>query len=125
LVSADVIGYIGGALVAVSFLPQLVRIIKLRAANEISIYFTSTMFGGCLIWTAYGFYMQQLPMMIFSVINTSQVGLLMTLKYIYARNPKKRIIDNQLARDTETVVTLEDTQKLVEETKKPVELVLN
>jgi MtN3 and saliva related transmembrane protein len=121
----DAFGYVGGGLVALSFFPQLFRVIKLKTANEISIVFAFTMFAGCLIWTAYAFYMQQLPMMICSIVNTSQTGLLMSLKYIYSRHPARIIIGSQLTKEADTVVSLGDSQQLVEEDKKQVEMNLN
>jgi MtN3 and saliva related transmembrane protein len=116
---------IGGGMVAFSYFPQLLRVIRLKTANEISMTFASTMFAGCLIWTAYAFYVHELPMVIFSIINTSQTGLLMTLKYVYSRNRTRMIIDSHLVRNTDTLVALEDAQKLVEEEQKPIEPVLN
>jgi predicted metallo-beta-lactamase superfamily hydrolase len=64
-------------------------------------------------------------MVIFSIVNTSQTGLLMTLKYVYSRNRTRVIIDSHLVRDADTLVALEDAQKLVEEEQKPIEPVLN
>ena len=124
MVPVDLFGYIGGGMVAFSFLPQLLRVIKLKTANEISIVFTSTMFAGCLIWTAYAFYMHQLPMMIFSVINTSQTGLLVTLKYVYSKNQNKLNIDNLIVRNMDTLATIEDTEEPIEE-EKQINIVLN
>jgi len=121
----DMFGYIGGGLMALSFFPQLFRVFKMKTANEISTVFTCTMFTGCLIWTAYAFYMQQLPMIICSIVNTSQTGLLMSLKYIYSRHPARIIIGSQLSKETDTVVNLEDSQQLVEENQKQVEITLN
>jgi len=121
----ELFGYLGGGMVAFSFLPQLIRVIRLRTANEISTVFASTMFAGCLIWTAYAFSMHQLPMIIFSVLNTSQTGLLLGLKYMYSMSQKKLVIDNDLARPAETVVSAADTQNLVKEETKQIEVILN
>jgi predicted metallo-beta-lactamase superfamily hydrolase len=49
----------------------------------------------------------------------------MTLKYVYSRNRTRMIIDSHLVRDADTLVALEDAQKLVEEEQKPIEPVLN
>jgi MtN3 and saliva related transmembrane protein len=99
LVSEDLIGFIGGAIVACSFLPQIVRVIKLRRACEISPFFTFLMLVGCIVWTVYGFSIKLLPTMVFSVINTAQVALLMVLRYMYGRAQPKKVISDQIASD--------------------------
>ena len=85
MILGDTVGLIGGALISISFVPQLMRIIKLKSAHEISALFTSIMLIGCILWTYYGFRFNLIPVMVFSVLNTTQVALLLILKLIYER----------------------------------------
>lgn len=121
----DILGYIGGGLVVISFLPQVIRVIKLKTANEISMVFTLLMFIGCLIWTAYAFYVHQPPMMVTGTTNTLLTGLLMALKCIYSRHTARIIVDSQLIKPSDTLVSLEESQLLVEENQAQVETSLN
>ncbi len=121
----DVLGYIGGGLVVISFLPQLIRVIKLKTADEISFLFTLLMFTGCLIWTTYAFNVRQLPMIITGTTNTSLTGLLMSMKCIYSRRSSRLIIDDKLVRNSDTVVSVEESQLLVEDNQKHIETPLN
>ena len=90
----DVLGYIGGGIFIISFFPQVMRIVKLKSAKEISLVFTLLMFTGCLIWTAYAFYVHQSPMMVTSIINTFLTGLLLFLKCVYSQRPAQ-VVDRK------------------------------
>jgi MtN3 and saliva related transmembrane protein len=121
----DVLGYIGGGIFMLSFFPQVIRVVKLKAANEISLAFTLLMFAGCLIWTGYAFYVNQLPMMVTSITNTCLTGLLLFLKCFFSRHHTRIIIDTQLVKTADTVVSLEETQLLVEDNRSQIERHVN
>ncbi|MFC1948444.1 SemiSWEET family sugar transporter [Chloroflexota bacterium] len=121
----DILGYLGGGIFMISFFPQVIRVVKLKTTNEISLVFTLLMFVGCLIWTAYAFYVRQLPMMVTSVMNTFQTGLLLFFKCIYSQHPAQIIIDTKLIKESDTVVSLEETQLMVEDNRSQIETTLN
>ena len=121
----DVLGYIGGGIFMISFFPQVIRVVKLKTANEISLVFTLLMFAGCLIWSAYAFYVHQLPMMVTSITNTFLTGLLLFLKCIYSRRHVQVIIETTLIKEPDTLVSLEETQLLVEDNRSQIETPTN
>ena len=125
MVSEDLIGFIGGAIVACSFFPQILRVIKLKRAYEISPLFTSLMLVGCIVWTVYGFSLKLMPMMVLSVINTTQVAFLMVLRYMYGRTQPKKVISDQIASDITYTTVLEANQQWLEETQQKVDKILN
>lgn|GEM_PF-695795 len=125
MVSEDLIGFIGGTIVACSFLPQIVRVIKLKRAYEISPLFTSLMLIGCIIWTVYGFSLKLLPTIIFSVINTTQVALLMVLRYMYGKTQPKNVISDQITSDITYTTALEANHQWLEETQQKIDKILN
>lgn len=109
----------------ISFFPQVIRVVKLKTANEISMLFTLLMFAGCLIWTGYAFYVHQLPMMVTSITNTFLTGLLLLLKCMYSRHPARVVIDTQLIKEPDTVVSIEETQLLVEDNRNQIDTPVN
>jgi len=125
LVHEDLIGFIGGAIVACSFFPQIVRVIKLKRAHEISPLFTSLMLVGCIIWTVYGFSLKLLPTMVFSMINTTQVALLVVLRYMYSRTQPKKVISDQITGDVNYTTILEANKQRLEETQPKIDKILN
>jgi len=121
----DVLGYIGGGIFVISFFPQVIRVVRLKTAREISLTFTLLMFVGCLIWAAYAFYVHQLPMMVTSIINTLLTGLLLFLKCFYSRYPAQVLIDTTLIKESDTLVSLEESQLLVEDNRSQIETPMN
>jgi MtN3 and saliva related transmembrane protein len=121
----DMLGYVGGGIFIVSYFPQIIRILRLKTAREISLVFTLLMFVGCLIWAAYAFYVHQLPMMVTSIINTLLTGLLLFLKCIYSRYPDRVVIDTTLIKESDTLVSLEETQLLVDDNRSQIETPMN
>ncbi len=121
----DIIGFIGGAIVACSFLPQIARVIKLKRAHEISPLFTSLMLIGCIIWTVYGFSLKLMPMMVLSVINTTQVALLVILRYMYSRAQPRKAISEQIAGDVTYTTVLGAEQPWPEEVQPKTDKILN
>ena len=50
----ELLGFIGGALTTVGFVPQVWRLFKLRSAHEISLSFTIFFLLGIAFWLSYG-----------------------------------------------------------------------
>lgn len=50
----ELLGFIGGAFVALGFVPQVWRLFRLRSAHEISLPFTLFFLAGVAFWLSYG-----------------------------------------------------------------------
>lgn len=83
--TGDILGFVAGAVVTLSFIPQLTRIFKLKSAHEISLLFTTLMLAGIFIWLAYGIYFRLAPVILWNVIGAVQTGLLFYAKLKYGR----------------------------------------
>lgn len=79
------LGFVGGALVACSMIPQLIRVFKLKSAREISILFTTLLLLGMICWLAYGVYLSLTPVILWNAIGAVLVSLLMYAKLKYGR----------------------------------------
>jgi MtN3 and saliva related transmembrane protein len=77
---AEILGLIAGALTTGSFVPQVVRVIRLRSAREISLLFTTMFLVGISFWIAYGVYLS-LP----SVIAWNAAALILSAILLYAK----------------------------------------
>ena len=80
MLSAEWLGLIAGAITTISFLPQVIRIFKLKSAHEISLTFTILFLIGISCWLAYGFYLRLTPIILWNAIS----GIL-ALTLIYAK----------------------------------------
>ena len=79
------LGFVAGALVACSLVPQLIRVFKLRSAREISTLFTSLLLLGMLIWLVYGIFLRLTPVILWNLVGAVLVATLLYAKLKYGR----------------------------------------
>lgn len=81
----DFLGFIAGALVTCSIIPQLIRVYQLKSAREISMLFTALLIVGLVIWLIYGIYLRLVPVIIWNAVGTFLTALLLMAKLKYGR----------------------------------------
>ena len=81
----EYLGFIAGALVTCSLVPQLIRVFQLKSAREISMLFTALLLTGILMWLAYGIYLKLLPVILWNAAGAVLVALLLYAKLRYGR----------------------------------------
>ena len=64
----EVLGLVAGAITTGSFVPQVIRVYKLKSAREISLLFTLLFLSGGLLWLSYGVYLRSFPIMFWNII---------------------------------------------------------
>ncbi len=81
----DLIGYAGAVCNATSFVPQLLRVIELKSARDIS-YSTFLIFAiGSGLWIAYGLHFHALPVILANAITLLLPFGIFVLKLRYDR----------------------------------------
>ena len=81
--AGEVIGFIGGALITFGFIPQVIRVFKLRSAREISLLFTISMLLGAISWLIYGIIFRLPPVILWNAITIFLVAGLLYAKLKY------------------------------------------
>jgi MtN3 and saliva related transmembrane protein len=81
----DYIGYIAGLLVTFSLVPQIIRVYKLKSAQEISIIYNSLMLSGLVLSLVYGLILGLVPIVIWNTIGAVLAVLLLFAKLKYGR----------------------------------------
>lgn len=81
----ECLGFVGGALVTCSLVPQLIRIFKLRSAREISLLFNTLLLLGVISWLAYGILLRLPPVILWNAIGAVLVSVLLYTKLKYGR----------------------------------------
>ena len=81
----DSLGFVAGALVTCSIIPQLIRVYKLKSAREISMLFTALLLLGLVVWLAYGIYLRLIPVIIWNAVGMIFTALLLIAKLRYGR----------------------------------------
>jgi MtN3 and saliva related transmembrane protein len=85
LSTGEILGFTAGALVTLSYFPQLIRIFRLKSAHEISLSFTILMVVGISTWLAYGFYFHLAPVILWNLIGGAQAVAMLYAKLKYGR----------------------------------------
>jgi MtN3 and saliva related transmembrane protein len=85
LSSQEVFGFIGGVLVTVALVPQVVKIFRLKSALEISLPFTILLFTGMIFWLGYGILFQSFPIILWNAVGAALVATLLFAKLKYGR----------------------------------------
>ena len=85
MLSAESLGFVAGALVTCSLIPQLVRVFKLRSAHEISLLFVDVRLGLFGSWLCYGVLLLLTPVILWNAASVVRVALLLYAKLKYGR----------------------------------------
>src|SRR6185436_3598251 len=67
----EIVGLIAGIFTAVSLLPQIIKIVKEKKAQDISLFYLIVLLCGLGLWTYYGFLKEDVPIIaknIFSML---------------------------------------------------------
>ena len=81
----DIVGYLAGFLVTFAFVPQIMRVYKLKSAREISVLFNSALLLGVTLWLVYGIVLGHIPMILWNAIGIVLAVLLLLSKVKYGR----------------------------------------
>jgi len=72
-------GYLAGTLTTISFVPQVIRTWKLKETKDFSLTMLLLFAAGMLLWTAYGIWINSLPII---AANTGTFGLVLFLLWM-------------------------------------------
>jgi MtN3 and saliva related transmembrane protein len=81
--SVDALGYAGGAISALVFVPQIVRAARTRSTGDLSILTLAMMLVGCSLLIAYGVLSGQKPVYATISVNTALTTALLVLKIVF------------------------------------------
>jgi len=79
------LGFVAGALVTCSLIPQLIRVFRLRSAREISMLFTTLLLLGLILWLTYGVFFRLIPVILWNAVGIILVAVLLYAKLKYGR----------------------------------------
>ena len=76
-------GYLAGALTTVCYIPQVIRVFRLKSTREISLLFTILLLIGVAIWLVYGILLSLVPMILWNSVGGVVVATLLYAKLKY------------------------------------------
>lgn len=87
----NVTGYAAATLTTISFVPQLLRVIRLRSAHEVSLGMFLIFTVGTALWLMYGALAHSLPVMVANAITFVLSLAILVLKLRFDRQPANAI----------------------------------
>ncbi len=81
----QILGLFAGGLIAVSYIPQIWKLFKLKSAKEISLPFTLLQLFGGALWLVYGIILGLAAVLITNIVNTTLCCLMLYAKIKYGR----------------------------------------
>ena len=82
---AEYLGYIGGIFTTFCYIPQVIRIFRLKSAKEISLSFTILLLIGTVVWLFYGILLSLVPIILWNSIGVVIIASLLYAKLKYGR----------------------------------------
>jgi MtN3 and saliva related transmembrane protein len=81
----DLIGYAAATMTTISFLPQLIRVVRLRSARDISLIMFLVFSAGTFSWMVYGLLTHSRPVVVANVVTFLLSISILFLKLRYDR----------------------------------------
>jgi MtN3 and saliva related transmembrane protein len=83
----NLIGYAAATMTTISFLPQLIRVVRLRSARDISLIMFLVFSCGTFTWMVYGFLSHSPPVWIANVVTFLLSMSILIMKLRFDREP--------------------------------------
>lgn len=77
---SEIIGFVAASLTTVAYLPQVVKTIRLKKTNEISLMMYILFCVGLLSWLIYGLLITNMPLILANGISLSLAMIILILK---------------------------------------------
>ena len=86
----DVLGFVAGTLTTLAFVPQVVRLKRVKRGDDLS-WWTFVVFTlGVVLWLAYGLSLGAAPIIVANVVMLALALTILALKWRYRAGPAQR-----------------------------------
>ena len=83
--NVDIFGYLAAILTTVAFLPQLIKTLKTKKADDVSLTTLLMFISGVLFWIIYGYKISSIPVLIANLITLILNLLILTSKIYFSK----------------------------------------
>ncbi len=81
----EIIGYLGGFLIAIALLPQIIKTFRTKSAKDLSMLWTLVLLIGLLLYAIYATKNEIILLMVFATTESIMTAILIFLKIKYER----------------------------------------
>jgi MtN3 and saliva related transmembrane protein len=86
----NLVGYVAAICTTISFVPQLIRVYRLKSAHEISLTMFLVYSFGVFLWLLYGIFIGSLPVIVSNVFSVALSSAILVLKIRYDQQLRAR-----------------------------------
>jgi MtN3 and saliva related transmembrane protein len=79
----EIVGYAAAALTMLGFLPQLLKMVRTRSVNDVSLLMMLQMGAGVSLWLAYGLHLHNSPLIVANVVSLATLALCLLVYFRY------------------------------------------
>lgn len=83
--SLEWIGIVAGVLTALSMLPQLIKVIKEKKVEDLSVLMLLVLMSGLILWVVYGFIRKDPPLIYTNIFSIAVNAALVFFRLKYSR----------------------------------------
>ena len=87
IINTDLFGWLGGLLTNTSLLPQIIKAVRTRSVNDLSISMFWVLFAGVLSWFVFGILRQDPVLIVMNFLSLCCIGTMIALYYHYRNKP--------------------------------------
>jgi MtN3 and saliva related transmembrane protein len=84
IISVEFLGSLAGICTTFAFLPQVIKVIKTRSVNDISISMYIIFCSGLALWIIYGIYLKSMPLILANVMTLVLASAILTMKALWS-----------------------------------------
>jgi MtN3 and saliva related transmembrane protein len=95
--TTNMIGYAAATMTTISFLPQLIRVVRLRSARDISLIMFLVFSCGTFAWMVYGFLSHSRPVLIANIVTFLLSMSILILKLRFDRHEVPKTIVEEVS----------------------------
>jgi MtN3 and saliva related transmembrane protein len=83
----EIVGYAAAALTMFGFVPQLVKMLRTKSVDDVSLFMMVQMGLGVFFWMVYGMHLKNSPLIVANVVSlaTLTLGLVVYFRYTTRR----------------------------------------
>jgi len=89
----EIFGYIAAILTTAAFLPQLIKTLKTKKADDVSLITLIMFIIGVMSWIIYGYKISSLPILLANLITFTLNLLILISKIYFSKSESKRLSD--------------------------------
>ena len=88
-VAATYVGSLAGSLTTLSFLPQVIRVYKLKTAHDLSYGYLGMFATGVFAWFIYGVLIRSVPVITTNLVTLALVAAIIVMKWYFERKANR------------------------------------